>query len=152
MMTFSKLYFYFRLKGQTEKPFAVVFIYGSQRPGWWSILKKKDGSGGNPVSPPTWWQTEGLALCESPAFYEWALMFAGTTREPSSLPCRELCVFPLSSLPLHGPFFPSFWSPFHNLSLCFLLLLARLSSDFPAWPWAPRRLCCPYWLRIMNTR
>ena len=39
---------------------------------------------------------------------------------------------PLSSLPLHGPFFPSFWSPFHNLSLCFLLLLARLSSDFPA--------------------
>lgn len=39
---------------------------------------------------------------------------------------------PLSSLPFLGPSFPSFWSPFHNLSLCFLLLLARLSSDFPA--------------------
>lgn len=57
-----------------------------------------------------------------------------------------------SSLPFRGRPFPSFWSPFHNLPLCFSLLLACLSSDIPAWPWAPRRLCCPYWLRIMSIR
>lgn len=116
-ITFSKLYFYFRLKGQTEKPFAVIFIYGSQRPGRWSVQKKKDGSGEIPVSQPGWWQTEGLMLSESPAFYECVFVFAGTTWEPilSVTSCAERGVCFPSLLPPRPPERTSF----HHLSLAF---------------------------------
>lgn len=49
-----------QVKGQTAKPFPVVFIYASQSLGWWSVLRKRDGSGECPISQPRRWWTEGL--------------------------------------------------------------------------------------------
>lgn len=49
-----------QVKGQTAKPFPVVFIYASQSLGWWSVLWKRDGSGECSISQPRWRWTEGL--------------------------------------------------------------------------------------------
>lgn len=44
--------FSFQVKGQSGKPFPVVFIYASQSLGWGSILRKRDGSGECSVPQP----------------------------------------------------------------------------------------------------
>lgn len=128
-MTFSKLYFYFRLKGQTEKPFAGVFIYGSQRPRWWRVLKKKDDSWDPrfPARLMTDWGPHALWK----ASFLWMCISVCESHPLCHLPRRESCVFPPSLATWKHSFPPpanGLWRPGKEM-LASLAWLERLSHS-----------------------